>query len=191
MRSNVRFRFALLAPLVGALLALVAVSAPAAQAAFGVETFVAANCSTGHETCGEEKVGTLFIPEAEPSKTEAETQGYTQAGGHPAVGITAFKVKTEGALPNEVPSEGKLVTHVRTDVSPGVSTNPEAVSKCTMEEFGATEVEPGSGFYPEPQMRSRHRNRAQHGCRCRTAPLRKGFSRMCRLEGEGVQPRTA
>jgi hypothetical protein len=150
MRSKVRFRFALLAPLVGAILALVAVSAPAAQAAFGVETFVAANCSTGHETCGEEKIGPYSFPK-EPSKTEAETQGYTQAGGHPAVGITAFKVKTEGTLPNEVPSEGKLVTHVRTDVSPGVSTNPEAVSKCTMEEFGATEVAPGSGFYPEPK----------------------------------------
>ncbi|HEY3866115.1 MAG TPA: hypothetical protein VGL54_08535 [Solirubrobacteraceae bacterium] len=148
MRSNVRF--ALLAPLVGAILALVAVSAPAAQAAFGVETFVAANCSTGHETCGEEKVGTYSFPK-EPSKAEAETQGYTQAGGHPAVGITAFKVNTEGTLPNEVPSEGKLVEHIRTDVSPGVSTNPEAVSKCTMEEFGETEVAPGSGFYPEPQ----------------------------------------
>ena len=40
-RSNARFRFALLAPLVGAILA---VSAPAAHAAVEIEKFVGVNC---------------------------------------------------------------------------------------------------------------------------------------------------
>jgi hypothetical protein len=125
-------------------------SAPAALgASFGVETFVAANCTQEHEKCGEE-VGTTFPKE--PTPTEAKEEGYTQAAGHPPWGITAFKVKTEGTFPNAAPA-GLLtvgpVAHVRTDVAPGVSTNPEAVPKCSMEEFGATEAIPGTGFFAE------------------------------------------
>jgi hypothetical protein len=147
MRSRVRVLC--LAPLVGAILALVAVSAPAAQASFGVEKFVAANCKAGHETCVEEKreVGPLtYSYPTEPTKAEAEEGGYTQAAGHPAVGITAFKVNTEGAFPNEVPAgiaTGGIVTHIRTDVAPGVSTNPEAVPQCSIEEFTGVEVAKG------------------------------------------------
>jgi hypothetical protein len=144
MRSRVRFLFA--APLVGALLALVAVSAPAAQASFGVEKFVAANCSEKYETCGEEP-GTTFPKE--PSLAEAKEQGYTQAAGHPAWGITAFKINTTGTFPNALPSG--LVTHVRTDVAPGVSTNPEAVPQCSMEKFGEKEAVPGKGFFAAPE----------------------------------------
>ena len=74
----------------------------------------------------------------EPTLAEAKEQGYTQAAGHPPYGITDFKVNTEGKFPNEAAggrSEGKVVTHVRTDVGPGVSTNPEAMAQCSMEEF--------------------------------------------------------
>jgi hypothetical protein len=136
-----------------------ALAAPAAQAAtpFGVERFVAANCKTGHTECGEEefKYGplTYSLPK-EPTKPEAEAAGYTQAAGHPAVGITAFEVKIEEgtAIPNAVPAgiaTSGPVTHVRTDVAPGVSTNPEAVEQCSFKDFGE-EVLPGSGLYPEP-----------------------------------------
>ena len=53
MRSHARFAF--LAPLIGAILA---VSAPAAQAAteFGPETLVAGNCTEKFEACGSEEV---------------------------------------------------------------------------------------------------------------------------------------
>src|ERR1700721_1887549 len=155
MRSNVRFRFALLAPLVGALLALVAVSAPAAQAAtaFGPEILVAGNCTEAFKTCGSNPLTGPYAFPKEPSVTEARAEGYNQAAGHPAWGITSFKVNTEGELPNAVPA-GLLTTgpvkHVRTDVGPGVSTNPEAVPFCTKEQFGEKEVVPGSGFYPTP-----------------------------------------
>jgi hypothetical protein len=154
MRSNARI--ALLAPLIGAIFA---VSAPAAQAApeFGVETLVAGNCTASFEACGSVNVGPYSIIK-EPTLAEAKEQAYTQAAGHPPFGITDFKVNTEGTLPNEVPAglaEGKVVKHVRTDVGPGVSTNPEAVPKCTMKAFDASakeeEAVPGTGFYPKPE----------------------------------------
>jgi len=153
MRSNVRFRFALLAPLVGALLALVAVSAPAAQAAsFGAETLVAGNCTEAFKTCGSDPLTGPYAFPKEPTVAEARTEGYNQAAGHPAWGITSFKVNTEGTLPNEVPA-GLATTgpvkRVRTDVGPGVSTNPEAVPLCTMAQYGEKEAIPSTGFYAE------------------------------------------
>ncbi len=39
------------------------------------------------------------------------------------------------------------VKHIRTDVAPGVSTNPQAVPKCSAHDFG---VELGGGIYQEP-----------------------------------------
>ena len=158
MRSNARI--ALLAPLIGAIFA---VSVPAAQAAvpFGVEKFSAANCTAAFEGCAGEAttIGPFeYWTPKETTVAEEKIQGYTQAAGHPAWGITDFKVNTEGTLPNEVPAgiaEGKVVKHVRTDVGPGVSTNPEAVPKCSMKEFDASakeeEAVPGSGFYPKPE----------------------------------------
>ncbi len=127
------------------------VAVPAAEAAtsFGVEKFVAANCLTGHETCGEELLlGPYSAVPKEPSLTEAREAGYTQAAGHPTVGITAFQVKLEEGtnFPNAVPAGVATVgpvTHVRTDVAPGVSTNPEAMEKCKMEAFEGEQKAPG------------------------------------------------
>jgi hypothetical protein len=148
--------------------AVVALSAPAAWGGeFGVKRFVAANCKVGapFEKCAEEAI-TLPLPyppltyslPQEPTKAEAELGGYTQAAGHPGWGITAFEVNTEGeAFPNATPAgigSGGVVTHVRTDVAPGVSTNPEAVKKCTMEEFDGHEVVPGIFTKPGPECSS-------------------------------------
>ncbi|MFI4985131.1 MAG: hypothetical protein ACHQAV_03980 [Solirubrobacterales bacterium] len=140
MRLHVRF--SLLALLVGA---IVAISAPAAQAAFGVERFFAANCNAFSK--GECK--NAATPEEE--KKNAEKEGYTQAAGHPDFGITDFKINTTGTFPAEVPSG--VVKHVRTDVAPGVSTNPEAVPKCSFAEFGA-EALPKSGLFPETKCKA-------------------------------------
>jgi hypothetical protein len=147
---------------VGVLLCAVAcaslgVGASAAFGAFGVERFVAANCKAGHEKCVETEFGPFSLPK-EPTLAEAEEGGYTQAAGHPKVGVTAFKINTEGAIPNAAPTG--VVTHVRTDVAPGVSTNPEAVGKCKpndeetpvaeRKEFRTKEAVPGTGFYLAP-----------------------------------------
>jgi hypothetical protein len=126
--------------------AIAGFSAPVAQGAFGVEKFIAANCTEGHEGCGQEGTPPFTVPK-EASEAEAREQAYTQAAGHPPFGITHFKINTTGVFPNAAPSG--VVTHVRTDVAPGVSTNPEAVAKCKLEELG-TEVAPGSGFFTAP-----------------------------------------
>jgi hypothetical protein len=154
---RVHVRVSLVALLVSASVAIVA--APAAQAAteFGPEILVAGNCTTAFETCDSEEIklapGLEYSFPKEPTLAEAKEQGYTQASGHPAWGVTDFKVATEGAFPNEVPA-GLLTTgpvkHVRTDVGPGVSTNPEAVPLCTKEQFGEKEAVPGTGFFPAP-----------------------------------------
>ena len=112
-----------------------ALAAPAAQAAgFGVESFFAANCT--------ESGCTASSPSSGPNSV-----AYTQAAGHPPFGITDFKINTTGTSP-AVPSG--VVTHIRTDVGPGVSTNPEAVGKCSMAEFG---VEVGPGAFLEPKCK--------------------------------------
>ena len=155
IRSSARVWFAALLAGVG----FAAVAAPAAQAALGVETLVAGNCTAAYKTCGSENVepvpGFSYSVPKEPTPTEAKEQGYTQAAGHPKWGITDFKIATVGKLPNEAPSG--VVTHVRTDVGPGVSVNPQAVAQCSMKEFDANEKEeeaiPGTGFYPEPQCK--------------------------------------
>jgi hypothetical protein len=129
--------------------AAMALAVPAAQAAgFGVERFVAANCIAGHEGCAEELFEGAYPLPKEPTKAEAEAVGYTQAAGNPPYGITAFKVDTVGAFPHAVPTG--IVTHVRTDVAPGVSTNPTAVPLCSTEEFGEG---PGP-FYAEPKCKA-------------------------------------
>jgi len=150
MRSHVRV--SLVALVVSA---CVAVAAPAAQAAieFGPEILVAGNCTKEFKACGSNPLTGPYAFPKEPSVKEAREEGYNQAAGHPYWGITSFKVNTEGELPNAVPA-GLLTTgpvkHVRTDVGPGVSTNPEAVPLCTKEQFGEKEVVPGTGFYPAP-----------------------------------------
>ncbi len=112
--------------------------APAAHAAFGVESFFAANCNAASEGCKK-----AANPAEE--KEKAEKEGFTQAGGHPPFGVTDFTINHSKA---GVP-EG-IVSHIRTDVAPGVSTNPEGVGKCSMAEFGAEELAPGTGVFPEP-----------------------------------------
>jgi hypothetical protein len=144
MRSHVRV--SLVALIVSA---CVAVAAPAAQAAssFGVESVFAANCKVA--TCGKFEIPSLKPEVVKPAEL------YTQAAGHPLVGVTQFKVNTEGTFPNAAPSgiaTGEIVTHVRTDVGRGVSTNPEAVEKCSFAEFD--NVEPTPGFFLEPNCKA-------------------------------------
>jgi hypothetical protein len=133
----------------------VAATAWGAEETFGVGRFVAANCKVGNQykECVEEKLFGVYSVPKEPSLTEAKEGGYTQAAGNPGWGVTAFIVNLEKgtAIPEGVPAgigSGGIVTHVRTDVAPGVSTNPEAVQKCSMAEFEGVEV--ASGVYTPP-----------------------------------------
>jgi hypothetical protein len=154
MRFRVRFSF--LALLVGV---IVAVAAPAAIGAEfpAIEKFVATNCKVA--TCGQEDVlGPFFEPKAKITEPEAVAEGFTQAGGRVPFGVTDFQIATfeegkpetlPGTYPKKVPTS--IVTHLRTDVAPGLVTNPFAVPQCTFAEFGTTEAVPRSGFYAAPK----------------------------------------
>ena len=134
MRSHVRVLLA--APLLGAILAFAAVSAPAAQAAFGVESLFASNCQEG-ATC------------TATSTERNHSEIFTQAAGHPPQGVTDFTIKNKEipqTLPGQFAPEGN-VKNIRTDVGPGESTNPEAVKKCPVADFEGTEVEPAPGVH--------------------------------------------
>jgi hypothetical protein len=130
MRSSVRRSF--FALLVGALLVVLAPAA--AQAAVGIESFFAANCKAGFEGCKK-----AAVPAEE--KAKAEEEGFTQAGGHPNFGVTDFTVTKAGEAPTAI------ITHIRTDVAPGVSTNPQAVPKCSQAAFASTPVEYAPGKF--------------------------------------------
>jgi hypothetical protein len=133
---GVRMPFAL-AVAVGSLFAL---SAPAAQA-ITVEKFFAGNCSS--EKCGN-KTGSEVEEPSTPGA--AEPEAFQQASGYVPFGVTDFKLKgvkvevptvTEGEI--EVPEgffEGGSARFLRTDVAPGVVTNPFAAPQCSEAAFG-------------------------------------------------------
>jgi hypothetical protein len=117
MRSHARV--SLLALLTGA---LIAVLAPAvAQAAPGIAKFEAL-------TCTENK------PEGVAGECSNSTPGqfFKQAGGHPNFGITDFSVNYA-----EFEAPGNGVKSIRTDLPVGLSTNPEALPRCSQSDFVA------------------------------------------------------
>jgi hypothetical protein len=91
-----------------ALAAVIAFSAiaPAAHAAFGVQSFLA---------------------EARKSATPGDLD--SQAGSHPFVGVTDFTMNNVGGFP-----DGN-VKNIRVDLPPGLISNPEATPKCTDAQF--------------------------------------------------------
>jgi hypothetical protein len=150
MRSSYA-RVWFLALLTGVLVSLVA--SAAAQAAGEVpviEKLVATNCKVS--TCGEEPVEGFSEPKAKISEAEAKAEGFTEAGGRVPYGVTDFKVLTipggEYSKNTVVPTS--IVTHIRTDVAPGLATNPFAVERCTLAEFGEETI-PGTGFFTAPK----------------------------------------
>jgi hypothetical protein len=108
--------------------AAVAISAPVAQAAFGVEEhgFEAGTCMTSSCT----------YASIEDNRGEA----YTQAAGHPPVGITGFEFNHQQGPLGEEP-EG-AVRNIRVDLPPGLAGNPEALPKCSTSAFQKDECDP-------------------------------------------------
>jgi hypothetical protein len=97
---------------------VVAMAAPAAQAAFGVteNDFEAGTCTTA--TC---------------EYSSAPSDFYTQAAGHPQYGITSFELNSKAAGLGKEP-EGAL-KRVRVDIPPGLAANPQALQECSISEF--------------------------------------------------------
>jgi hypothetical protein len=103
--------------------AIVAVSAAAAQASFGVteDNFEAETCLLN--SCTYESV----------AKTPSEA--FTQAAGHTPWGVTTFELNHKKGLLAEEP-EGAL-KRIRVDVPAGLAADPEALPKCKRTEFDA------------------------------------------------------
>jgi hypothetical protein len=122
-----------------------------------VEKLVATNCKVS--TCAQEEVEPgFFEPKAKVTVEEAEKEGFTPAGGRVPFGITDFKVLTlpEPEKGNKKPEYSKgtvvptlRVTHIRTDVAPGLATNPFTLERCSQAEFGK-ELIPGSHLFTAP-----------------------------------------
>ena len=111
---RIRARAALLGLLT---LSGLAAAVPAADAAFGPESFEAGTCV--NHTCTYASV--------EANRKEA----FTQAAGHPPWGITKFIMKHSGSS-----VEGESVKRIRVDVPPGLAANPEAPQpKCSIAQF--------------------------------------------------------
>ncbi|HEX4482762.1 MAG TPA: hypothetical protein VH081_03175 [Solirubrobacteraceae bacterium] len=145
---------------------IVAVLAPvAAQAAEApaIESLVAVNCKV--EKCAQTEINAgepfgpefgpqVYIEPKAPTAKQAEEEGFLQAGGRVPFGITDFKLATTGTLPTEVPTS--VAEHLRTDVAPGLATNPFAVAQCSEADFAgepgtfAGEKFPGTGFFLKP-----------------------------------------
>jgi hypothetical protein len=72
---------------------------------------------------------------------ETESQFYTQAGGHPPVGITQYIIQHEVVAPGLVepikePLGGRSIKTLRVDLPPGLTVNPQATpEQCTLAEF--------------------------------------------------------
>jgi hypothetical protein len=157
VRSRVRVSFVVL---VVSALALVALSAPAAQASLGIAKFVGINCKATAETCGEVYSGTNDVfgshlnETAEPKLAESEAEGYTQAAGHVPFGVTDFTVTHSGTFKEDNAVPSAIVTHVRVDVAPGLATSPVNVPQCTMKEFGEAGIAVAFGFFEAPECKA-------------------------------------
>jgi hypothetical protein len=112
---------------ISALLALAGscVAAPAAKGAFGVEerNFEAGTCFSS--ACTYASPPSAF---------------FTQAAGHPPVGITTFEFNHRKGLLGEEP-EGN-VKNIRVDIPRGLAANPEALPKCPIAAFERNACQP-------------------------------------------------
>ncbi len=145
----------------GALWRAVGRGAPARRGRrrFGIKEFVAVNCNEASAECA--STGAPFYFPKAPNEAQAKAEGFLQAGGRVPFGVTTFKVNTEGTVGKEYP-EGTvtageitnptgLPVHIRTDVAPGLATNPFAPERCTMEKFDNKAGEVAKGAFLEPE----------------------------------------
>jgi hypothetical protein len=98
--------------------------APSAQAEFEITRWEALTCKTDATAPG---LGN-WAANGDPCEASEPERQFTQAGGHPNNGITAFLVK-QITGPPKLP-EGYL-KEIRVELPRGLAVNPEATDKCT------------------------------------------------------------
>lgn len=104
--------------LTAALLAVLVLvcSATSANAAFGVSKWEAGTCTGDAPQC---------------TYSSSPGQFFTQAAGHPPVGLTNFVFNTTGGVPDD------NVKDVRVDLPEGLNVDPQAVPQCPVATFEA------------------------------------------------------
>ncbi len=99
-----------------------AIAAPAAQAAFGVSKWEAGTCKSDAPKC------TYSSPSA---------QFFTQAAGHPPVGLTDFAMNLAGGPPPIGGAPEGAIRDARVDLPEGLNVDPQAVPQCAKASFEA------------------------------------------------------
>lgn len=92
------------------------------------------------------QAGTCTTDLVWPNQCSPETPGifFKQAGGHPPIGFTQYAIKLfEPEAGKQIPVG--FVTGIRVDLPPGLSVNPEATSRCTLDQFKSTTGGPFGG----------------------------------------------
>ena len=157
---------------VAAIAIVLAVMAPAAGAAFG-----GLQMGSGH----------LQIRCSNCTYASPDAQFFTQAAGHPPIGITDFAMNTTGGQP-ERRDQGR-----RVDLPAGLSVNPQAVPQCPRASFetntlncagsevGISEVTSESARDPgrplaAPGLQPRSRSRASRRCSASASACRESRS---------------
>ncbi|HSS05259.1 MAG TPA: hypothetical protein VLK89_08765 [Solirubrobacterales bacterium] len=120
---------------------VLAFGASSAQAAFGIERWESLTCKENVDTppnFGEKLVGLPPLTQSgEQCTKETPEKWFKQAAGHPPFGITDFTLNTlTGSGAEGFPD--KFVKDIVVDTPEGLSVNPEAAPKCTIEQMEKT-----------------------------------------------------
>jgi hypothetical protein len=112
--------------------------APSAHAAFGIEKWESLTCKENVNTPGPAEFGVPEFPITPQTEQCTETSDlFTQAAGHPNFGVTDFTLNT---FPNSTGIGGfpeGFVKDIVVDTPEGLSVNPEALPKCSLEELAS------------------------------------------------------
>ena len=126
--------------LVSAFLVL-ALGASSAQAEFGIESWVTLTCSENEDSpplVGPPVEGEPPLePSPNPCTPTTPGKWFKQAAGHPPWAITDFTLNTL-AVPGAIGFPDGFVKDVVVEVPEGLSVNPEAAPKCTVEQMELT-----------------------------------------------------
>ena len=111
-----------------AALVVLAVSAPAAKAAFGIADWQGLTCNSNVDTPAAPGLPPLPQPAGQCTDS-TPLQWFTQAAGHPDWGITDFTLNNTGGFPDG------FVKDIIVDTPEGLGVNPEAAPQCPVATF--------------------------------------------------------
>ena len=88
------------------------------------------------------QAGTCVTDAPECTPQSAHAQYYTQAAGHPNVGLTQFIVKHTTTIPGVIETPVGTLKDLRVELPVGLSVNPQATPQCSLADFEAEGCSP-------------------------------------------------